>query len=155
MPPARQKARLAEGAMDTHEERIEGRQALAESCADLIPSLQREWRLLTATLDGRVFGQKTVIDRLRQVGIQDRRARFRFIVHPEIRPRRSTHSLIALSRRLPSRMAFRQLPETMRAEKRDLLLLDTRAALSRADPEARQAKLVHDRARIREWVREF
>lgn len=141
--------------MSTGEERIEGRQGMASACANLVITLQRDFRLLTVTLDGGVFAQKEVLDQLQRVGAKDPKARFRIMVHPEIRPQRSTLPLLELSRKLSSCMTFRQLPETMRNEKRDLLLVDSHSALLRADPEARQSILHRERARIRNLQREF
>lgn len=154
-PSAEAGRRMSQPGESPRDERLTGWEARAEAAAREVSALSRELRLLTPRLEGRVFAQPSILERLRRVAITDRRADFRFLLHPDCHPNRANAALVELARRLTGRMAFRHLPDSLRDETRECLIVDRRSLLSLTAPEARTALLQHDPRRARAAAAEF
>lgn len=123
---------------------VTGGTAFLEHAILLVEAARLELAICSATLDHRIFGDETFIDRVRRFVLEHRRARLRVLVSQPQVVVRGSHRLIELGRTLSSRIEFRQPAEERPLPADEYLIADERTQLIRATPERLEARYFAD-----------
>lgn len=112
---------------------VEGLDGFAATALAAVDGAQREVLLLSLELDPRLYGSAEFVEVVKRFALSSERAELRLLINRTELARRG-HPLIALARRLPSRIQIRQLNLERRRDRLDeLLLVDARHVLQRQD----------------------
>jgi hypothetical protein len=120
---------------------VVGREAQAAAVLQLAQLAYVEIAILSHGFEARLYGADALAERVKQFCLAHERARVRVLVNQPALAMREAHRLIELGRRLPSRMAFRQLDEEDRGVVEDLVIADGRSVLRREAPNQIEARL--------------
>ncbi|ROH91037.1 hypothetical protein ED208_08700 [Stagnimonas aquatica] len=112
---------------------VEGLEGFAATALAAVGGARREVLLLSLELDPRLYGSAELVEAVQRFALSSERAELRLLLNRTELARRG-HPLIALARRLPSRIQIRQLsPERRRDRLDELLIVDGRHLLQRKD----------------------
>lgn len=112
---------------------VEGLEGFAATALAAVASAQRELLLLSLELDLRLYGSVEFVEAVKRFALSSERAELRLLLNRTELARRG-HPLIALARRVPSRIQIRQLSHERRRDRLDeLLIVDARHLLQRQD----------------------
>lgn len=112
---------------------VEGLDGFAATALAAVGDARRELLLLSLELDPRLYGSAAFVEAVKRFALSSERAELRLLLNRTELARRG-HPLIALARRLPSRIQIRQLSLERRRDRFDeLLLVDARHVLQRQD----------------------
>lgn len=123
---------------------VTGGAAFLEHAILVAEAARLELAICSATLDRRIYGDETFIDRVRRFVLQHRRARLRILVGQPQAAMRASHRLIELGRTLSSRIEFRQPAEERQLPADEYLIADERTQLIRGTPEQLEARYFAD-----------
>ena len=113
---------------------VEGLEGFAAAALAAVSGARREVLLLSLELEPRFYASAEFVDAAKAFVLYSERARLKILLNRTDRARRG-HALVALGRRVPSRIEFRELSVERRRERDDeLLIIDSRALLQRRDP---------------------
>jgi len=120
---------------------LEGRAALASALLALAERAERDVLLLSFDFDRALYGSEAFVDAIKRLALSSERARIRVLINQPRMAVCSGHRFIELGRRLPSRIAFRELIDERRATQRaDWLIVDQRSVIERGSPDALRAR---------------
>ena len=113
---------------------VEGLDGYAAAALAALAGARREVLLLSLELDPRFYGSAGFVEAAKTFVLSSERAQLKILLNRTDLARRG-HALVALGRRVPSRIEFRELSIERRRERDDeLLIIDSRALLQRRDP---------------------
>ena len=113
---------------------VEGLDGFAATALAAISAARREVLLLSLELDPRLYASEVFVEAAKRFVLSSERAQLRILLNRTERARRG-HTLVALGRRVPSRIEFRELSiERKRDRDDELLIVDGRHLLQRRDP---------------------
>lgn len=113
---------------------VEGLDGFAATALAAVGEARREVLLLSLELDPRLYGSAEFVEAAKNFVLSSERAQLRVLLSRTELARRG-HPLVALGRRVPSRIAFRELgTERQREHDGELLIVDGRSLLKRGDP---------------------
>ena len=110
-----------------------GAEAIARALAALAASARRELRLHAPRLDDIVVGNGVVVDALRRFATRHARNRVRILVEETATLLKDHDRLIALARRLPEAIQFREVEENDRGARELYAVADRSACLLQED----------------------
>lgn len=120
---------------------LEGRAALASALLALATRAERDVLLLSFDFDRVLYGSEAFVEAIRRLGLSSERARIRVLINQPKPAMKGAHRLVELGRRMPSRIAFRELNEERRtAHRGDWLIVDERHLIERGSPDAPTAR---------------
>lgn len=123
---------------------VEGLDGYAATALIAVAGAKRELLLLSHELDPRFYAADAFVTAVKTFALASERACLRILLNRTDLARRG-HALVALGRRLPSRIEFRELsPEQKREHDGELLIADGRALLKRKDPRSLTAQWLAD-----------
>jgi hypothetical protein len=123
---------------------VSGRSGYISALEQLAGVARMELVILSHAFDAAVYGGEVLIERVKALCLAHERARVRVLVNQPELAMRSAHRFVELGRRLPSRIAFRQLDEEDRGVVADLVIADGRDLLHRESPDQLEARYVAD-----------
>ena len=97
---------------------LEGRAALASALLALAERAERDVLLLSFDFDRGLYGSEAFVAAIKRLALSSERARIHVLINQPKTAVCSGHRFIELGRRLPSRIAFRELTEERRATQR-------------------------------------
>lgn len=121
-----------------------GRDEFAERALELARTARREIRILSQTLDRRIYGVDAFVDAVRTFVLQHNHCRLRAIVRDPRAATASGHRLVELARDLTSYLELRELPPERQDLREDLMIADERALLLRGSPDDVESKYYPD-----------
>lgn len=108
---------------------VTGLLAYTQSVLALVTRAHLQLRLLSQDLERRIWSDPAIVELLRSFALRSERAELRILLnHPQVTAQRG-HRLVELARRLPSRIAIRELPEERRSLAEEILIADEYALL--------------------------
>lgn len=123
---------------------VEGLDAYAAAALAAVRGAKREMLLLSLELEPRFYGEAGFVEAAKSFVLLSERAQLRVLLNRTDIARRG-HALVALARRVPSRIEFRELsPERRRERDDELLIVDGRSLLLRRDPRALSGQWLAD-----------
>lgn len=113
---------------------VEGLDGYAAAATSAVTAAKREILLLSLELDPRFYGSAGFVEAAKSFVLSNDRAQLKILLNRTDLARRG-HGLVALGRRVPSRVEFRELSaERKRERDEELLIVDSRGLLQRRDP---------------------
>jgi hypothetical protein len=120
---------------------VVGREAQAAAVIELATLARMEFVVLSHGFDARLYGTEALVERVKDFCLAHERARVRVLVNQPALAMREAHRFVELGRRLPSRVAFRQLDEEDRGVVEELVIADGRSVMRRESPDQLEARL--------------
>ena len=108
---------------------------------ELAKAARMELAVLSHGFDARLYGAEALVERVKDFCLAHERARVRVLVNQPALAMREAHRFVELGRRLPSRIAFRQLDEEDRGVVEELIIADGRSVMRRESPDQLEARL--------------
>lgn len=113
---------------------VEGLEGYAAAALAAVTAARREVLLLSLELDPRLYGSAEFVEAAKSFVLSSEHARLKILLNRTDLARRG-HALVALGRRVPSRVEFREMGLERKRERDDeLLIVDGRNLLTRRDP---------------------
>ena len=113
---------------------VEGLDGYAAAALSALAAAKREVLLLSLELDPRFYGSAEFVEAAKTFVLSSELARLKILLNRTELARRG-HALVALGRRVPSRVEFREMTVERRRERDDeLMIIDGRHLLLRRDP---------------------
>lgn len=123
---------------------VEGLDGYAATALTVVAGARRELLLLSLELDPRFYAGDAFVEAVKTFALSSERARLKVLLNRTVLARRG-HALVALGRRVPSRIEFRELtPKRQREHDGELLIADGRSLLQRNDPRSLSAQWLQD-----------
>lgn len=123
---------------------LTGRAEFAQRAVELAGMAKMELLLFSYKLDASIYGREEFIEPLKMFLLTHSRTRLRGLVNSSQTAARSGNRLIELSRRLSSRIEFRQLLDERLDLRDEYLICDTRNYIHRRDPRELEARDYRD-----------
>lgn len=123
---------------------VEGLDGYAATALSAVAGARRELLLQSWELDPRCYAGEAFVEAVKGFVLSSEQARLKVLLSRTDLARRG-HALVALGRRVPSRIEFRELiAERKREHDGELLIADGRALLKRNDPRSLTALWLAD-----------
>ncbi|MBL6752455.1 MAG: hypothetical protein ISP90_18190 [Nevskia sp.] len=122
---------------------LQGAAAFIAKAVEMAGGASRELRLLSDTLDGRLWGGADIADAVRRFLLRSEYSRLRVLVNNVQSAMHNSPRLVELARHLTSRVELRQPPEERRQNYRgELLIADRSQLLERREPGTMDARFL-------------
>ncbi|NGY06339.1 hypothetical protein [Solimonas terrae] len=108
---------------------ISGRQAWRDAAVELVGHAQLQLRVLSQELDRRIWSDPDLVEQLQTFALRSQRSELRILVNRPALAAQHGHRLVELARRLPSRIAIRELNEEHRGLTEEFSVADEQALL--------------------------
>lgn len=108
---------------------VSGSRAQRQATLQLVAGAHQQLRILSYELDRHLWGEPGMVEILRAFVLRSQRAELRILVNQTQRAAQRGHHLVELARRLPSRIAIRELNEERRGIVEEFAIADEYALL--------------------------
>jgi hypothetical protein len=126
---------------DTDPSPISGRAEFIGQALVLAQATRLDLTLLSYALDPTVYGSEPFVEAVKSYLLAEERARLRELINQPRVTAQGAHRLVELGRRLPSRIAFRELATENLADFRgEWIIADRRRILERSDAQSLVAR---------------